>query len=157
MIIAVTGHRPDKLGNEWDLTGPYSNKIRLALRRILTNMKPTKIISGMALGVDTIWALLGLEMGIELIAAIPCKNHSIKWSDSTKKIYDDILGHSLTTTNYISEETYNDKCMQDRNVWMVNNCDMLVAVWDKSTGGTGNCVKYANSVKKMIIEINPAI
>lgn len=157
MIIAITGHRPPKLGNEWDLIGPISNKIRLALTRILTNTKPTKIISGMALGVDTIWALLGLEMGIELIAAIPCKNHSMKWTDSSKKIYDNILGHQLTTINYVSEEPYNDKCMQNRNIWMVNNCNILVAVHDGTSGGTGNCIKYAESVNKSIIKINPFI
>lgn len=45
--------------------------------------------------------------------------------------------------------------MQKRNEWMVDNCDILIAVWDKSPGGTKNCVDYAESKKKQIIYINP--
>lgn len=45
--------------------------------------------------------------------------------------------------------------MQIRNEYMVENCDLLIAVWDKSDGGTANCVKYAKSQRKNIIYINP--
>ncbi len=38
---------------------------------------------------------------------------------------------------------------------MVNNCDMLIAVWDGSDGGTANCVKYAQSKGVDIRIINP--
>ena len=45
--------------------------------------------------------------------------------------------------------------MQTRNEWMVNHCDKLIAVWNGSDGGTGNCVNYAKSINKEIIYINP--
>lgn len=38
---------------------------------------------------------------------------------------------------------------------MVDRCDRLIAVWDGSNGGTGNCVKYAKEVGKPIVVINP--
>ena len=45
--------------------------------------------------------------------------------------------------------------MQERNEWMVNNCDVLIAVWDGTSGGTANCVKYAESLQLDIRRINP--
>jgi len=42
-----------------------------------------------------------------------------------------------------------------RSEWMVQNCDLLVAYWDGSDGGTGNCVKYAKSVGRDVAIVNP--
>jgi uncharacterized phage-like protein YoqJ len=36
--------------------------------------------------------------------------------------------------------------MQVRNEWMVDHCNDLLAVWDGSDGGTGNCVRYAQRI-----------
>jgi uncharacterized phage-like protein YoqJ len=45
--------------------------------------------------------------------------------------------------------------MQIRNEWMVDNAHIVLALWDGSSGGTGNCIKYANrkSVNKPIINL----
>jgi uncharacterized phage-like protein YoqJ len=45
--------------------------------------------------------------------------------------------------------------MQKRNEYMVDNSDIVIAVWDGSKGGTYNCVKYAEKLGKKIIVINP--
>ncbi len=45
--------------------------------------------------------------------------------------------------------------MDKRNKWMVDNCDLLIAVWNGTSGGTANCVNYAKSINKQIIIINP--
>jgi len=45
--------------------------------------------------------------------------------------------------------------MNERNIWMVDNCDFLISVWDGTSGGTKNCVDYAISKKKDIIRIDP--
>ena len=37
----------------------------------------------------------------------------------------------------------------------VDNCDKIIGIWDGSKGGTGNCIKYAESVGKDIYYINP--
>jgi hypothetical protein len=36
-----------------------------------------------------------------------------------------------------------------------DNCDILIAVWDGTSGGTGNSVKYAVSKNKIIYYIDP--
>lgn len=109
----------------------------------------------MALGVDTIWAELALKHEVPLLCAVPCYNQHKRWPEKSQERYADILNHPLSCLKYIHEGEYNDKCMQIRNEWMVNECDLLVAVWDGSSGGTANCVKYAESVGKPIIRIYP--
>ena len=61
MIICVTGHRPDKLYG-YDLTDPRWQDLKNIFKEKLIEMKCTNAISGMALGVDTIFALAVLEL-----------------------------------------------------------------------------------------------
>lgn len=159
MKIAITGHRPNKLGNDYDLTSNFVWKIQDKLQSIIThyndigrdNWTPLTLITGMALGVDTLFAKLAIKNKRRFIAAIPCLNHGDKWPKKSKEIYDQILSHELCDKHIVTHEDYNNSCMQKRNVWMVDNCDVLIAVWDGSPGGTGNCVKYTRSKDKSVI------
>ena len=49
--------------------------------------------------------------------------------------------------------------MQVRNEWMVDQLnpatDLLLAAWDGSPGGTGNCVKYATGKGVGINRLDP--
>lgn len=155
MKIAITGHRPNKLGNDYNLTSPLLKKIESKLQSIIDDKKPTLLITGMALGIDTLWAKLAIKNNIPFIAAIPCEGHESRWPDSSKKIYYEILTNPLCTIHYVSEEAYTNCCMQKRNEYMVDECDLLIAVWDGTAGGTYNCVKYAKEQKREIIRIKP--
>lgn len=155
MIYAATGHRPHKLGNEYDLKGPYSDYIKEAFQKILKNSQVERVISGMALGVDTLWAFTAMELGIPITAAIPFLGQESRWPPSSRKLHAEILKHKLTTVKIVCEGGYAAWKMQKRNEWMVDNCDILVAVWDGTPGGTGNCVAYAKKVDKRILRIDP--
>lgn len=154
-IAAVTGHRPDKLGGEYDLKGPYSGYIRDQLRQEIELYNIETAISGMALGVDTLWALLALDMGLNLTAAIPFKGQESRWPEKSKKVFNDILSHPRTKQVIVSDGGYGSWKMQVRNVWMVDHCDILFAVWDGTKGGTGNCVEYARKVHRKMDIIKP--
>jgi uncharacterized phage-like protein YoqJ len=160
MKAAVTGHRPNKLGGEYSpYKGPYSNHIREQLIKFINEMKPTLMISGMALGVDTIWALLAIEFNIPLLCAIPFEGQESVWQKKDKELYHEIL-IKATIVKYTGTPGYEHYKMDVRNKYMVDYLgdpdDMLVAVYngDKS-GGTFNCVEYAKSQKKLIHYINP--
>lgn len=155
MKLALTGHRPDKLGGEYDLKGPVSEILFQKLQKIVDKYKPTEIISGMALGADTIWALVALENKIPLTAAIPFEGQEKGWPQRSKNLYELVLSNPLTTKVYVCDPGYSVFKMMERNKWMVDNCDKLIAVWDGSAGGTGNCVKYAKKVDREIIRIFP--
>ncbi len=161
MVIAATGHRPDKLGHDYDLTGPLCNAIRKRMQDVIDQYEPDAIISGMALGIDTMWAELALENGIELHAYIPCWNQDKMWPQKSRDRYQKILAHPLCKKFIIHAGEYNNFCMNNRNIAMVDNCRILVAVWDGTKGGTANCVLYALNKKKgqkpKVIEINPEV
>lgn len=155
MIIAITGHRPNKLNNEYDLNGPCSSYIRDSIREILLREQPDKIISGMALGVDTIFALMGMELKIPVIAAVPFLKQESKWPYRSQVLYNKILNDPFVETYVVCEGGYAPEKMQIRNEWMVDNSDKLIAVYDGTRGGTGNCVEYARSQNKDMLYINP--
>lgn len=160
MKIAITGHRPNKLGNDYDLTSPLVLWIKAHIIDILDtqhikNFGNLTLITGMALGIDTLFAQIAIENNIPFVAAIPCSGQDSKWILKSQKLYSDLITNTLCTRYYVSDKPYNNTCMQIRNKWMVDNCDLLIAVWDGSSGGTSNCVKYAQSKNKKIIFINP--
>lgn len=173
MIITVTGHRPNKLGNAYDVKHPTNIAIGKEMRAFILQKagfdSKTKtfsyegeitLISGMALGVDTLWALVALRLKREfpgkfkLECAIPCQNHSSRWVKESKVIYDDILSKADDVT-LVTDAPYNPWLMQKRNEYMVDNAEMVFAVWDGTNGGTGNCVNYAKKKNKPIYVLHP--
>lgn len=158
MKIAITGHRPNKLGNDYDLTSPLLLSIKHKINEIVAEYwyypnELEALISGMALGIDTLFAKIAMENHIPLIAAIPCLGQSSVWPDKSRIVYQHLLEYAKE--KIVISDKYTATCMQERNIWMVDNCDLLIAVWDGSSGGTANCVKYAQSVNREIIIINP--
>ncbi len=160
MTIAVSGHRPDKLNNDYDGTGVLSERIYDELAKIVLRNKEKhgddlRLITGMALGVDTIFAWVAIDLKVKFTAAVPFAGQERKWPETSQKVYRDLVNNPLCTIKTVSLGTYSVDKMQIRNEWMVDNCDGLIAVWDGSSGGTFNCVKYAQIKKKPIVRINP--
>lgn len=155
MKIAVTGHRPNKLKGYWKPNSNCVSSIENEMIKVLEFYNPSKLISGMALGIDTIWAELSIKKGIDLIAAIPCKGQHVKWSNDCIDVYHKILDSNLTQKYYVSEKGYDNKCMNIRNEWMVDECDLLLSFWDGSSGGTSNCVRYARKVNVPTLILDP--
>jgi len=152
-VMAATGHRPGKLNNEYDGTGPMSQAIKEELRKILREHQPSKVITGMALGVDMLWAEVALEEGIPVAAYIPCSGQDSVWPETSRKRYRDILDQCIENKTFADK--YSPPAMRKRNQEMVDDSTILVAVWDGSSGGTSNCVKYAEKVGREMIHINP--
>lgn len=174
--IAITGHRPNKLmpqGESWDLNHSLVNEYGKEIRRELLKQAgfnadkqkweaQTKItlVSGMALGIDTISAMVILKLKEQypnlffLECAIPCTNQDERWKEADKKRYRTLLEQADKLT-YITESPYSNGCMQRRNEYMVDQAQVILAVWDGSKSGTGNCVIYALEQGKPIALIEP--
>lgn len=173
LYIAITGHRPHKLGNDYNLTSPMVMKIKKSMTSILgelhlKNGSEIILITGMALGIDTLFAKMAIENDIPFIAAIPFKGQERLWNESSKAEYRFMLQlakeivicdinerGSYSWYSNKPETPFSRTKMQTRNEWMVDNCDHLIAVWDGSAGGTANCVAYADQQKRDVIRINP--
>lgn len=147
MIVAGTGHRPDKLGG-------YTLQVRLALGGLATEYlhqhQPDKVISGMALGWDQALAGAAVALGIPFIAAVPFPGQHKRWPAEAQERYERLLSaaesvHRICASEqFLSQRQVND-FMRYRNQWMVDNCDRVVALWNGSWGGTMGTVDYARS------------
>jgi uncharacterized phage-like protein YoqJ len=153
MIVAFTGHRPDKLGG-YKLPNPTYNYLCSEIERILLELNPEKVISGMALGIDQWAAYIAYKLKIPFTAAVPFAGQEKAWPKHSQSAYHTLLNKASTIT-LVSEGGYTAQKMQIRNEWMVDRCNTLIGVWDGSSGGTCNCIKYAEGVGREIIHINP--
>lgn len=149
VILAGTGHRPDKLGGYG--AGVSSRLVDLA-RAALIRYRPNEVISGMALGWDTALALAAIELGIPLTAAVPFEGQERKWRPEQQEQFRAILALA-TTVVVVSPGGYAVWKMQIRNEWMVDRATAMLALWDGSGGGTGNCIEYARRRKIQIVNL----
>lgn len=160
MIIAFTGHRPHKLGGYNDRTNFKSKFDKLVMKIFTDNFmnefrnNNLEIITGMALGVDTWAAYFAISCKIPFRAYIPFSGQEKMWPTESQSMYR-LLLTKASKIKYICDPGYAAWKMQKRNEAMINDCDILVAIWDGTSGGTGNCVKYAQSIKKQIVRFNP--
>lgn len=177
MILAFTGHRPPKIGG-YNHDAPLRKAVKAAIYAELTRLAPDGVISGLALGVDQDGAVIAHDMGIPFIGVAPCLKQDSEWPISAQQQYEEICNKAdswlLTQILelYPSREgsrslewpgvfytrymPYSNGCMQVRNIWMTDRADVILAVWDGSSGGTSNCVRYAQELGKEIIQINPS-
>ena len=157
-IVAVTGHRPDKLYG-YNMSDKRYMNMKKYFKSYLKENNVSVAVSGMALGVDQIFAIATLELKeegfpIELYCAIPFKGQEKKWPEQSKKQYKDIL-EKANTIHYVSNDTYKAYLLQKRNEHMVDISDEILAIWDGSSSGTKNCIDYAQKKNKKITIKNP--
>lgn len=153
-IIAGIGHRPNKLGNDYRLTGELTKKISQAVFNIFNIERPTEIISGMAQGFDQILAICAIKSNIPFIAAVPFEGQEFNWPEESQRLYKKILKRA-NKVEVICPPGYSAYKMQERNKWMCVEADKILACWDGTSGGTENCLIYAQKIGKPIIRINP--
>lgn len=166
-IIAFTGHRPHKLDNDYDLKSKLIQDIKAHIIKIVSGFNSPKFITGMALGIDTLVANIAVERNIPFIAAIPFKGQHRVWIGKSQGLYHILLSKAeqikIVDSNKIGnykyyltlpETAFQPAKMHKRNQWMVDNCDVLIAIWDGSQGGTYSCIEYATRMKKRIIRID---
>lgn len=156
----LTGHRPS--GFPWDYqdkkSEEYKNYISSLEKKIITLIEEygcVHFISGMAIGADTDFAKLCLDLRdreyphITVEGAIPCPNQEAKWTDADKKEYKKLLKRLDKVTTVSNTFTYS--CYQKRNEYMIDNSDCIIAVWNgEQKGGTYNSICYAKRTKKLI-------
>jgi uncharacterized phage-like protein YoqJ len=156
IVLGITGHRPKVLGCGYDIPNPTYYRVYGLMLEKFHEIKPHKIISGMALGSDQ-WAVAAaIELGIPFIAAIPFKAQDSRWPQKSKIEYQEMLGHADKIVD-VSGGNINQSIsdmMFARNKWIIDNSTSLLAVWNgERKGGTFSAVNYAEKKKDYKIDI----
>ena len=148
MRIMVTGHRPQKLsyGDEGKIRAHMNAFLCRAIKK--HGAENLIIISGMALGVDTWWFQEAADFGLAIHAYIPFQGQEAAWKPKQREDYRSYLywlsvrdeKHKIIT---VCSPGFAAWKMQKRNEAMVDNSDVCVAYWNGTSGGTANCVEYA--------------
>lgn len=149
MVIAGTGHRPPKLGG---YNASAKDALILLAHDWVAAYKPSRVISGGALGWDQALAWGAHYANTPFTLALPFSGFWSKWPKDSQEELEKLVSLA-DRIHYICEDGYAPWKMQERNKWMVDNCDQVLAMWDGSAGGTGNCIAYANKVNKPIINV----
>ena len=128
--IAITGHRPERIKGQ-------EKRIKEWVREQLNEFRDLDpmLICGMAQGVDQIAGINAVGMGIPLSCYFAYKHdlHPVE----------QILVDCAVEVRYVSEE-YQKNVFLTRDRRMVDDCDVLLVVWDGiKSGGTYYTYQYA--------------
>lgn len=153
MIVSFTGPRHFKI-NCQSIPNEIYNHVCSSIKKLLIELAPVKVISGFAQGVDLWAASIALSLDIPVVAAIAYDEQSKSFEPLYKKQYDKLI--EFCTEVYI-DKYYHKDVYQDRNEYMVDNSDKLIAIYNPTLGscGTLNCINYAKQQNKDIIYIDP--
>lgn len=151
--IALVEHRPNMLAG-YDLDIPFYRHLQNELVQYIKQASLDNDIvcchTGMSLGADTIWALAVLEAkqdttiyaDIQLIAHIPYGSQPDTWFDvNDKKRWAHIKEHADETIVHTDitcyprnqQKQYAIKAIQETVHVLIENCDILLAVYNGDT------------------------
>lgn len=151
--LSGTGHRPDKLGgyHKLEQSGrvvvPYLTRYLINCHSEMATHPYDRIvvISGMAQGWDTWLMEAAIASGVcYTVAACPCPSQDRKWPPPAREKYQILCGLADKYVEVWHEYDYD--CMQLRNEYMVDESDLVLAMWNGTKGGTGNCIDYCHEV-----------
>lgn len=150
MNVMVCGHRPPRIGG-YLTPNPTEQWVRSILRSLLEGLKKRhpdiEGITGMALGVDMIFAEVCLDLEIPYTAALPFRGQEKRWPEESQIRYNQLLKAAKSIVVVDEIQSYHSDHfggkMYLRNKWMVDHTKLTIAVWDGSPGGTASAVKFA--------------
>lgn len=151
-MVAFTGHR------FFDFKRKAEIKAKLTAAVIeCYNNGYTGFITGMAVGFDMMAAEVVLSLkticpDIRLYAAIPFKGQPETFKEYNRLRYESIL--SRCTEIIVLSDVYYTRCYLDRDLFMMNNCSMVIALYDgRRQGGTWWTLSRAIDQGKRIINV----
>lgn len=149
-VCCVTGHRSIPS----DQTGGLRQRLENAVCQAITDGY-NAFISGFADGVDLMFVeivsqTMQKKPRIKLIAAIPYRKRleTLQKRECTKSLLEQCA------EIYVTAEEYRPSVYVQRNRYMVERSDRVIAVYDgRDSGGTVGTIRLAHQMKKELWEI----
>lgn len=136
--------------------------LKKALKKLIIRMiedyKVTYFISAMRLGAEQLAAEIIIELKtlypyIKLECVIPYENLAENWSEEQRDRYFNIMSKNDIET--LLQYHYSIDCNKVLIKYLMGNSQLLLAVGNVETGKIGKVVKYAKSIGKIVVHINP--
>ncbi len=148
LSCCFTGHR--KLSDDFD-----EKKLRKSIRELIKSGYTT-FYCGMAYGFDLLCGLILAQYkkkyNLKIVACIPCADQSKYFSDDDKKIYEKV--RRVCDEEVVLYEKYRNGCMHERDRYMVDRSDTVIAYLNDEKSGTAYTVNYAYKKEKKIIYVS---
>lgn len=151
--VMVTGHRPQGIpaeSHEW---------VKFELERLAVKLRDQNGmqygISGMALGSDIWWAQATVFAWLELWAYIPFPQQAERWEPADVALWQEMCGRAAH--RIVTAEHYSVQALFQRNEAMLQDSDLVIAVFDPTStkGGTLATVQSATRRMLPILHVNP--
>lgn len=163
MRCAFTGYRPQKMPFGFDELLPecidFKNRIKETIEMLIFQGY-THFLSGGALGMDMYAGEAVLELRkqypwIALEIVVPFDAQSAKWALPYQTRYDRLLAEAdiITCTGH----EYSKSAIFNRNRYLVDNADLLLAAYDGKPGGTQMTCNYAKRIGVPVCCIRPVV
>ena len=169
-VCAFTGPRPEKCNFSDDDLDDRFKTLQEVIRKQIIDLYYEGyefFLTGMSRGVDMWCAEVVLYLqdklpSLKLIAVIPFQGQEELWSNDYKREYYHILDNCYKVINItptIKSSTYLNQCYLNRNRFMVDKSQVLLAVYSDKTAdvrsGTRATVNFARRLNRRIIYIHP--
>ena len=158
--VCFSGHRSERLPKSKDELDELSILIYEEIDKAVNDGFDT-FIFGACYGFDLMCAEMVLlrqmvvkqsdPKCIRLIAAVPFKEQSAKWSKRNQELYLNIISKCDEVITISAKFSMN--CYRKRNRYMVDNSSRLICYYDGCSSGTGNTVNYAKQQGCEIINL----
>lgn len=153
MKVGISGHQRLSEPGRWEW-------VRRELRECLASLPPPVAgITSLAVGADTLFAEIVLELGGSLAVVIPFNDYEDKFLDQQdKQSYRTLLSRAATVET-LQRSGSDDEAYFASGKRVVDLSDLLILVWNgkpaAGLGGTGDIAVYARQSQKAIIHLNP--
>lgn len=159
MVCAFSGHRPSRLPWGYREDSPQCAAVKLLLDQQLAKLAAEgfdRFVCGMAQGADWYFAEAVLKLQrqrpeVALQAVLPHRQQAARWSDRERERYQRLLERCQTVT--VLQEQYTPDSYFARNRYLVENCDLLLTLYDGGGGGTAYTVRYAERLGRKILPL----
>lgn len=161
VTIAITGHRPNRLSGPHTALELICREVLSVIRKDIPKDDPQPIVlSGLAEGADRIFAEAALKEDFRLEAVFPFQEDDYRttfMSPHSDDFY--MLKEKASNIHLLNGDIQDmETAFHDLGRFLVEKCDMLVAIWDGEAGigkgGTPDVIDLARAANKPVVWIN---
>ena len=153
MRVGISGHQRLRDGGGWEW-------VRQQMRDRLASLPPPLVgVSSLAVGADTLFARLVLELGGSLEVVVPFGDYENRFeSEGDRLEYRRLIG-AAARVEVLHRSGTDEEAYYAAGKRVADLSELLVLVWDgrpaAGLGGTADIAEYARQTGKPFVHMNP--